>query len=138
MFILQRSVCIDKTERWGVSFFCRSGVFAYRMKKENIALLGKGEMKMKKKMGIVLCAICMMTALFSFGIVYAADEGTESPQEPAVVETYADPGEETVVVRNQEDLHAAIEKANARGGSGDRSRRGNETDDDRTEERHPV
>lgn len=70
---------------------------------------------MKKKMGIVLCAICMMTALFSFGIVYAADEGTESPQEPAVVETYADPGEETVVVENQEDLHAAIEKANALG-----------------------
>ncbi len=70
---------------------------------------------MKKKMGIVLCAICMMTALFSSGIVYAADEGTESPQEPAVVETYADPGEETVVVRNQEDLHAAIEKANALG-----------------------
>ena len=29
---------------------------------------------MKKKMGIVLCAICMMTALFSFGIVYAEDE----------------------------------------------------------------
>lgn len=70
---------------------------------------------MKKKMGIVLCAICMMTALFSFGIVYAEDEGTESPQEPAVVETYADPGEEPVVVRNQEDLHAAIEKANELG-----------------------
>ena len=70
---------------------------------------------MKKKMGIVLCAICMMTALFSFGIVYAADEGTESPQEPAVVETYADPGEKTVVVENQEDLHEAIEKANALG-----------------------
>ena len=70
---------------------------------------------MKKKMGIVLCAICMMTALFSFGIVYAADEGTESPQEPAVVETYADPGEETVVVENQEDLHAAIDQANALG-----------------------
>ena len=70
---------------------------------------------MKKKMGIVLCAICMMTALFSFGIVYAADEGTESPQEPAVVETYADPGEETVVVKNQEDLHAAIDQANALG-----------------------
>ena len=70
---------------------------------------------MKKKMGIVLCAICMMTALFSFGIVYATDEGTESPQEPAVVETYADPGEETVVVKNQEDLHAAIDQANALG-----------------------
>ena len=70
---------------------------------------------MKKKMGIVLCTICMMTALFSSGIVYATDEGTESPQEPAVVETYADPGEETVVVENQEDLLAAIEKANARG-----------------------
>ena len=70
---------------------------------------------MKKKMGIVLCAICMMTALFSFGIVYAEDEGTESPQEPAVVETYADPGEETVVVKNQEDLHAAIDQANALG-----------------------
>ena len=70
---------------------------------------------MKKKMGIVLCAICMMTALFSFGIVYAADEGTESPQEPAVVETYADPGEETVVVENQEDLHDAIDQANALG-----------------------
>ena len=93
---------------------------------------------MTKKMGIVLCAICMMTALFSFGIVYAEDEGTESPQEPAVVETYADPGEETVVVGNQEDLHNAIEKANARGGRGDRSRRGNGTDDDRTEEQHPV
>ena len=115
MFILQRSVCIDKTEGEGVLFFCRSGVFAYRMKKKNIALLGKGEMKMKKKMGVVLCAICMMTALFSFGIVYAADEGTESPQEPAVVETYADPGEKTVVVGNQKDLHNAIEKANARG-----------------------
>ena len=70
---------------------------------------------MKKKMGIVLCAICMMTALFSFGIVYAEDEGTESPQEPAVVETYADPGEETVVVKNQEDLHDAIDQANALG-----------------------
>ena len=70
---------------------------------------------MKKKMGIVLCAICMMTALFSFGIVYAEDEETESPQEPAVVETYADPGEETVVVENQEDLHNAIDQANARG-----------------------
>ena len=70
---------------------------------------------MKKKMGIVLCTICMMTALFSFGIVYAEDEGTESPQEPAVVETYADPGEETVVVENQEDLHAAIDQANALG-----------------------
>ena len=70
---------------------------------------------MKKKMGIVLCAICMMTALFSSGIVYATDEGTESPQEPAVVETYADPGEETVVVENQEDLHAAIDQANALG-----------------------
>ncbi|MDM8158149.1 hypothetical protein QUV96_10985, partial [Amedibacillus dolichus] len=70
---------------------------------------------MKKKMGIVLCAICMMTALFSFGIVYAADEGTESPQEPAVVETYADPGEKTVVVQNQEDLHDAIDQANALG-----------------------
>ena len=70
---------------------------------------------MKKKMGIVLCAICMMTALFSFGIVYAEDEETESPQEPAVVETYADPGEETVVVENQEDLHAAIDQANALG-----------------------
>ena len=70
---------------------------------------------MKKKMGIVLCAICMMTALFSFGIVYAEDEGTESPQEPAVVETYADPGEKTVVVTNQEDLHDAIDQANALG-----------------------
>ena len=70
---------------------------------------------MKKKMGIVLCTICMMTALFSFGIVYAEDEGTESPQEPAVVETYADPGEETVVVENQEDLHDAIDQANALG-----------------------
>lgn len=70
---------------------------------------------MKKKMGIVLCAICTMTALFSFGIVYAEDEGTESPQEPAVVETYADPGEETVVVTNQEDLHDAIDQANALG-----------------------
>ncbi len=70
---------------------------------------------MKKKMGIVLCAICMMTALFSSGIVYAADEGTESPQEPAVVETYADPGEKTVVVENQEDLHNAIDQANALG-----------------------
>lgn len=70
---------------------------------------------MKKKMGIVLCAICMMTALFSFGIVYAADEGTESPQEPAVVERYADPGEETVVVNNQEELHDAIDQANALG-----------------------
>ena len=70
---------------------------------------------MKKKMGIVLCAICMMTALFSFGIVYAADEGTESPQEPAVVETYADPGEKTVVVENQKDLHNAIDRANALG-----------------------
>lgn len=70
---------------------------------------------MKKKMGVVLCAICMMTALFSFGIVYAADEGTESPQEPAVVETYADPGEKTVVVENQEELHDAIDQANALG-----------------------
>ena len=93
---------------------------------------------MKKKMGVVLCAICMMTALFSSGILYAADEGTESPQEPAVVETYADPGEKTVVVNNQEDLHNAIDQANALGGRGDRRRSGNETDDDRTDERHLV